>query len=456
MDLLGACTAFVHVSDRGSFTHGAAAARIPQPVASRRIAALEKHLGAPLFDRTTRSPTLTQFGHAVLGLRQRFPPQVAAHLDQVPDRAPTQGALVARYRALAARSAWDVVHERFRHPVSRALLLWFSAATTQRVTDPGTGILPLSVTAGRARFGWTTPIGGSQALPDALVALIQDHGGSGVVDAHVERIVLDGDRAVGVRTRDGREFRAQRAVVSSLHATALPDAVGRDRLPRRYLDAIDAWQPGLTLFAVHLALTEPPRTPTPAGPLEAVATAMGTPAGMRRQLDAFDRGEPETDDPWLLAVCSSAVDPSRVPATGGATVKLLSLAPYDLAGDGPPRWDRRRDEVADGLVRRYARTVDNYEPGDELGRRAESPLDIERHNPHNVGGSCHGGALTPSQAGTNRPAPGWSDYRTPIAGLYQTGASAHPGGSVSGRPGRNAARVVLADLGIDPRELMVA
>lgn len=72
MDLVGACTAFVHVSDRGSFTHGAAAAHIPQPVASRRIAALEKHLGAPLFDRTGRHPTLTQFGHAVLPAARRL------------------------------------------------------------------------------------------------------------------------------------------------------------------------------------------------------------------------------------------------------------------------------------------------------------------------------------------------------------------------------------------------
>ena len=72
MDLVGACDAFVHVSDRGSFTHGAAAAHIPQPVASRRIAALEKHLGAPLLDRTGRHPTLTQFGHAVLPTARRL------------------------------------------------------------------------------------------------------------------------------------------------------------------------------------------------------------------------------------------------------------------------------------------------------------------------------------------------------------------------------------------------
>lgn len=72
MDLVGACKAFVNVSDRGSFTLGAAAARIPQPVASRRIAALEKHLGARLFDRSTRRATLTQFGRDMLPSARRL------------------------------------------------------------------------------------------------------------------------------------------------------------------------------------------------------------------------------------------------------------------------------------------------------------------------------------------------------------------------------------------------
>ncbi|WP_116245271.1 LysR family transcriptional regulator [Nocardiopsis sp. FIRDI 009] len=72
MDLVGACRAFVSVSDRGSFTLGAAAARIPQPVASRRIAALERHLGARLFDRSARGAALTQFGRDMLPSARRL------------------------------------------------------------------------------------------------------------------------------------------------------------------------------------------------------------------------------------------------------------------------------------------------------------------------------------------------------------------------------------------------
>jgi phytoene dehydrogenase-like protein len=96
----------------------------------------------------------------------------------------------------------------------------------------------------------------------------------------------------------------------------------------------------------------------------------------------------------------------------------------------------------------------DFDPGEALAVLPECPLDLERRNLHNYLGSCHGGELSPKQSGLNRPAPGYSQYRMPVAGLYQTGATTHPGGSVSGRPGRNAARVMLADLGVDPATLM--
>lgn len=101
-----------------------------------------------------------------------------------------------------------------------------------------------------------------------------------------------------------------------------------------------------------------------------------------------------------------------------------------------------------------ARHVQGFEAGDELVRVAESPLDLERRNRHNHRGPCRGGDLVPEQAGRKRPVPGWSGHRLRIPLLCQTGATTHPGESVSGRPGRNAARVLLPDLGVDPGELM--
>jgi len=97
-----------------------------------------------------------------------------------------------------------------------------------------------------------------------------------------------------------------------------------------------------------------------------------------------------------------------------------------------------------------ARTT-GLEPGDVLAVEAESPPDLAARNPHNVGGSCHGGEFV-SPDGAVRP--GWHSHRSSIDSLFLTGATTHPGGSVSGRPGRNAARVVLTDLGLDPSAVM--
>jgi phytoene dehydrogenase-like protein len=82
-----------------------------------------------------------------------------------------------------------------------------------------------------------------------------------------------------------------------------------------------------------------------------------------------------------------------------------------------------------------------------LAVAAESPVDLARRNPHNVGGSCHGGEFVGSGGEIWR---GWPAHRSPVPGLYLTGATTHPGGSVSGRPGRNTARRLLRDLGMAP------
>jgi phytoene dehydrogenase-like protein len=149
----------------------------------------------------------------------------------------------------------------------------------------------------------------------------------------------------------------------------------------------------------------------------------------------------------LLVVCSSVVDASRAPA-GKHTLKILSFFPYDLADGGPGRWDEIKGAVARRNLEHLRKFAPNLTDEVILGVHVESPLDLERRNAHNWHGSCHGGDLSPAQSGTMRPALGWASHRMPIPGLYQTGATTHPGGSVSAGPGRNAAWVILDDLGL--------
>src|SRR5207245_9753678 len=83
-----------------------------------------------------------------------------------------------------------------------------------------------------------------------------------------------------------------------------------------------------------------------------------------------------------------------------------------------------------------------------LARLDDMPVQLELRNPLNYRGSRHGGDQDLAQEGALRPLPGWAGYRLPVRGLYQTGATTHPGASVTGAPGRNCAQVVLEDLGL--------
>ncbi|MGH2789978.1 MAG: phytoene desaturase family protein, partial [Actinomycetota bacterium] len=339
--------------------------------------------------------------------------------------------------------------ERFEHAHVRSFLMWLAFATIQDPRRPGTGVLPSSVTAGRQEFGWTTPVGGSGMLPVALARLIEDHGGRIVTGAPVVEITVEDGRATGVITADGTGYRARRAVLSTIHAARLAEVLPEGALPRDFTARMERWKPGLTLFAVHLALRSVPRFAIEGGFRSSTAGALGTPEGLVAQVEAHAVGETFRDDPWILVVNSCEVDPERAP-NGGATLKLLTIAPRDLAsGD----WSTERHDFADALVERVASRM-SFDPEEVLAILPECPLDLEARNPHNYMGSCHGGELSPEQSGLNRPAPGHAHYRMPVEGLYQTGATTHPGGSVSGRPGRNAARVMLADLGMDPITVM--
>ncbi len=358
------------------------------------------------------------------------------------------GPAAGAYRALKARSAWDVVHERFEHDVVRSMVLWMAMATIQDPRRPGTGLLPSSLTAGRLAHGWATPVGGSSALPAALVRVLETHGGRVVCDAHVQRLEVRAGRVCAVQTADGRRVEARRAVVSSAPLQLVAGMLDGAEVPDDLAAARDAWRPGLSVFAVHAALRADLRFAGPDGPVRSVAAGLGTTTGMARQVERSARGESETEDPWLLVVDQTVVDPSRAP-DGAATFKILTIAPYERS-DGRS-WADAKDEHAAALLGRVAGSCEGLGPEDVLAVRAESPVDVAGHNPHNLGGSCHGGEfLLPS----GEVLPGWPSYETSVPGLFLTGSTSHPGGSVSGRPGRNAARAVLLGLGMRPSAVM--
>jgi phytoene dehydrogenase-like protein len=116
----------------------------------------------------------------------------------------------------------------------------------------------------------------------------------------------------------------------------------------------------------------------------------------------------------------------------------VQYAPYHLK-DGA--WDDERDAWGDAVID----TIAEYAPNIRsriLHRQILTPLDIEREFGLSEG-NIFQGELTLEQLFFLRPAPGWSDYRTPVRGLYLCGSATHPGGGIMGAPGRNAAQRVL-------------
>jgi phytoene dehydrogenase-like protein len=362
----------------------------------------------------------------------------AAHARLGSGDAPHDDEATTQYDDLRARSAWQVVHSRFSHPVVRDLLLWLGFATIQDPRRPGTGALPSAITSGRLKFGWATPVGGSGALPAALVRQLVDHGSTAHASSPVARIDTSTGRASSVELVSGQRIGARRAVVSSAHLAALPGMLTSEA-PADLTQARDTWQPGLSLFAVHASLRTDITFPTSAGPVRSTAGGLGTAEGLRAQLEAFQRGEPDARDPWLLLVASTVVDPDRAPG-GGGTFKILTVAPHDRA-DGRS-WDESGVEHGQALMDLvHERT--GLARADVLRMIVETPTSLAARNPSNIGGSCHGGQFVNPDG---RVMPGWPSFSASIPGLYLTGSTAHPGGSVSGRPGRNTAYKLLNEM----------
>ena len=376
-----------------------------------------------------------------------FGPSLEAMLSGLPG--------AGRWLRRAAMSASQVVRHEFESRHIQAFMLWMAFQTGQPVDSAGSGPLAYSIVFGRQRRSWTIPQGGSGELARALVEVIEEWGGEVLCDRRVTRLVLDAGRCAGVETDDGEVHLAREAVLSSIHVKDLVHMAPLDSWGEDFLYAIDTYDEGVAAFAAHYVTTEPPRYPTYDGEeVSAVSAGVaGWPEDIVRMGRDVKEGRLVRDGAWLLFPCPTVADPSRAP-DGRHTLKILGMQPYDPEGRGPGAWEQVRDEIAAVHLSHLRRAAPNLVPETILAEVIVTPPDLERSNPHMWHGTFHGGDRSTAFSGPLRPAPGWAAHRMPIPGLYQTGGTTHPGGSVTGAPGRNAAIVMLTDLGENPREVM--
>lgn len=351
-----------------------------------------------------------------------------------------------------AMSAWDIIRDTFEEDHCRTFMLYMSHLAAEPPDAPMTGRLAYG-TARQQHSGRPIPRGGSGALTVALARFIEVRGGVLLTNKWIKRLIVEDGRCKGVECSDGSSYRAEKAVLSTIHIKHLVDMAPRELWGQDFIDGVDTWQAEHAMFVTHYATSEPPKYAVEGGTLSPVESGiLVSPERALRYGYDDARGVVNLEDPSLQVICCSIADPTRAPA-GMHTVKVVGWQPYELK-EGPEHWDKIKNEVSDAYLEYLRRFSPNLTDDKILARFVESPLDLERMNPHFWHGSAHAGAQSPSQTAAMRPMPGWAQHRMPIAGLYQTGATTHPGGSVTGGPGRNAATVMLKDFGTSIEEVV--
>jgi phytoene dehydrogenase-like protein len=351
-----------------------------------------------------------------------------------------------------AMSAWEIIRDTFEDDHCRTFMLYMSHLAAEPPDAPATGRLAYG-TARQQHSGRPFPKGGSGKLTEALARFIEAHGGVLLTNKWVNRLIVENGRCVGVECSDGSSYRAEKAVVSTIHIKHLVDMAPRELWGQDFIDGVDTWQAEHAMFVTHCATSEPPKFAVEGGTLSPVESGILVSPERALRFGYDDaRGVVNLEDPAMQIICCSIADPTRAPA-GMHTIKIIGWQPYELK-EGPEHWDSIKKEVSDAYMKYLRRYAPNLTEDKILARFIESPLDLERMNPHFWHGSAHAGAQSASQVGPMRPMPGWAQHKMPIPGLYQTGATTHPGGSVTGGPGRNAATVMLKDFGTSIEEVV--
>ena len=286
-------------------------------------------------------------------------------------------------------------------------------------------------------------MGGMGSITQALAAAGKRLGVEILTSAAVAHVEVRNGRARSVILEDGTEIRGRMVLSNADPKRTFLGLVDTKELPEDFLSAVRAIKMDGPCAKVNMVLAEEPKfrgTPPQATPLERTFyTLVPSLEFAERCYDIAKFGEiPE--QLWVDCVVSSNADDSLAPPGKHILTCFVQYVPYHLREGN---WDQKRELLGDRVVKKIAEYAPNVS-GAIVARQVLTPLDLERKYGLTEGNIFHGD-LRLEQLFFMRPVPGWSQYRTPIAGLYLCGAGAHPGGGVTGAPGRNAAHQALRD-----------
>lgn len=295
------------------------------------------------------------------------------------------------------------------------------------------------------RGRWGMARGGMGAITQAMAAAGRSFGVEYRVSAPVERVLIETRRAVGVRLEDGTEIRASMVLANTDPKRTFLKLVGRTHLPEGFAEDIENLRYGHASLRMNLGLSQAPRFAALSEAENRIALASAIYVYPERsEIEAAYRAASIghiPDAPYINAMIPSSQDDTLAPPGHHVMSLLCKYYPYRLAGCR--NWDDIREDVADQILDKFARHVPNLKSS-IVARQVLSPLDLERIFGLTEGDIFHG-RHDLDQIFSLRPHPKSAQYRTPVAGLYLCGSGTHPGGGVSGAPGRNAAEKVIKD-----------
>jgi phytoene dehydrogenase-like protein len=290
---------------------------------------------------------------------------------------------------------------------------------------------------------WGHAIGGMGAITQAMAKAAAARGVDIRVNAAVREVIVEKGTAAGVITQDGDIIRAK-AVISNLNPKLLyQKLIDAAALPAEFRARIAQWRGGSGTFRMNVALSELPNfNCLPGAGDHHTAGIILAPTLAYMERAYFDaRLQGWSKQPIIELVIPSTLDDSLAPpGRHVASLFCQHVAPQLPNGES---WDAHRETVADLMIDTVSAYAPNFKAA-VLGRQIMSPLDLERTFGL-IDGDIFHGALSLDQLFSARPMLGYGNYRGPLHALYMCGSGTHPGGGVTGAPGHNAAREIIAD-----------
>ena len=312
---------------------------------------------------------------------------------------------------------------------------------------------PVMLAGSTEPYGWAICKGGSVRLAEAMADHLRDHGGDVRLDVTVRQIEVKDGRATALALDDNTRIPVPGILVSNLDPKhTFFELVGEQDLPSEFAPLVERWRYDvMSMFCLYLALDKPVRWKAAA---DDPGLARCFAVSMCESLDVLDENASDCRlgvpprQPGLFSVHPSLFEPSLCPP-GKEACFVEQIAPYELRDGGHEAWAQVKTGYADFVLDRWRPYLEKgLEPENVVGRYVSSPLDIESVMPSMKHGDWNHGEMTQDQLGLFRPWHQYGPYRTAFENIYLCGSSTHPGGSIGGACGYNAAGAIAEDLGV--------